>query len=376
MILHIPHSSTDIPDRFLGQFLLNQDDLGAEVFRMTDAFTDDLFSLPEVPRVQFPYSRLLIDVERFRENSEEPMATVGMGKFYTRTAHGQPLRRELTANEEQELLRLYDAHHASLERLVEMELAREGAALIVDCHSFPSTPLPCDQSQTRPRPPFCIGTDAFHTGEHLVRTAVSALGKSGYQVGIDSPYAGTIVPTRHFLQDSRVSSIMIEVNRSLYMDEASGNKLPSFASIQATLSILLADLEQAYSSRLKPEYFDAVFCGVVPGAGWPERFAIITACNPDGETVDDATNATTTRRLFERLAACGYDPWEVIGGSADARHQEAGFGVVCSLEAGIRLGREFRQDAIFWVEGDALSIINCANSQLKPLGSWQDRWLG
>jgi N-formylglutamate deformylase len=40
--------------------------------------------------------------------------------------------------------------------------------LIVDCHSFPSQPLPCDTSQQQSRSDFCIGTDDFHTPKDIV----------------------------------------------------------------------------------------------------------------------------------------------------------------------------------------------------------------
>jgi len=44
-------------------------------------------------------------------------------------------------------------------------------------------------------------------------TAFKAL---GYDVAIDSPFSGTIVPLKHYHKDQRVTSVMIEVNRSLY----------------------------------------------------------------------------------------------------------------------------------------------------------------
>ena len=61
---------------------------------MTDAFTDELFALPNAIRVISPVSRLVLDVERLPDDSE-PMAKVGMGMIYTKTADGRPLRRTL-----------------------------------------------------------------------------------------------------------------------------------------------------------------------------------------------------------------------------------------------------------------------------------------
>ena len=91
MILHILHSSDLIPGQFRGQIILSDDDLAAELLRMTDAFTDELFAHPAATAVRFPISRLLVDVERFSDDAKEPMSTKGMGKIYTCTAEGRTL---------------------------------------------------------------------------------------------------------------------------------------------------------------------------------------------------------------------------------------------------------------------------------------------
>ena len=65
VILHIPHSSRVIPEELRNQFVLSDDELSAELRLMTDAFTDELFTLPGATVVRFPFSRLVVDVERF-----------------------------------------------------------------------------------------------------------------------------------------------------------------------------------------------------------------------------------------------------------------------------------------------------------------------
>jgi N-formylglutamate deformylase len=53
--------------------------LNSELLRMTDAYTDELFSQTpvEAGRVIFAISRLVCDVERFPSDQDEPMATRG-----------------------------------------------------------------------------------------------------------------------------------------------------------------------------------------------------------------------------------------------------------------------------------------------------------
>jgi N-formylglutamate amidohydrolase len=240
MILHIPHASRAVPEDLRDQIVLSDAELEAELTLMTDAFTDELFTLAGTPTVRFPISRLLVDVERFADDSQEPMSEVGMGMIYTRTAHGKKLRRTLQPQETRHLVgHYYKAHHERLLTEVGKELEMHGQALIVDCHSFPSQPLPCDQDQSIPRPDFCIGTDAFHTPKALIEATVRCIEEMSYRVGINQPYAGTLVPMAFYHKDRRVASIMIEVNRSLYMDELDGTKSGGFDAVKGQIQILL-----------------------------------------------------------------------------------------------------------------------------------------
>jgi len=202
MILHIPHSSDIIPKNFRDQIVLSDDDLTAELFLMTDAFTDELFADPKAITVRFPMSRLVVDVERFSDDTKEPMSKVGMGIIYTRTAYGMNLKRKLQPQETRSLFECYKKHHKMLSKAVRVELEKYGKALIVDCHSFPNKPLPCDKDQSTPRPEFCIGTDSFHTPQELIQIADLGFKKMGYSVGIDQPYEGTLTPMEFYRKNT------------------------------------------------------------------------------------------------------------------------------------------------------------------------------
>ena len=75
VILHIPHSSAEVPTDVRPQLLLGDDDLAAELRLMTDWYTDELFALPadEAVTVRFPVSRLVVDAERFEDPTAERM---------------------------------------------------------------------------------------------------------------------------------------------------------------------------------------------------------------------------------------------------------------------------------------------------------------
>ena len=57
---------------------------------------------------------------------------------------------------------------------------------------------------------------------------VKACKEAGYHVRVNTPYCGTITPIKHYGKDKRVLSIMVEVNRKLYMNEKTGEKTKGF----------------------------------------------------------------------------------------------------------------------------------------------------
>jgi N-formylglutamate amidohydrolase len=91
--------------------------------------------------VRAEVSRLVVDVERFADDSKETMSAVGMGAVYLRTHKRSTLRHSLSDAERNALISdWYTPHHTALTSKVDMALARFGKCLVVDCHSFSSVP--------------------------------------------------------------------------------------------------------------------------------------------------------------------------------------------------------------------------------------------
>jgi N-formylglutamate deformylase len=212
-VLHIPHSSRHVTVEERQAILLDDAAFNSELLRMTDAYTDELFPVTpaEAGRVIFPLSRLTCDVERFPSDEDESMSARGIGAIYTQTSKGDVLRAAPNATERKLLIdRWYWPHHSMLDHLVNDVVVQSGVCLIVDCHSFASVALPYELDQTSGRADICNGTDPFHT-PLSVRDAIVA-------------FSGALVPLSSHRKDRRVLSVMIEVNRRLYMDEESGLK--------------------------------------------------------------------------------------------------------------------------------------------------------
>jgi len=231
-----------VPADVRATLILSDADLGTELVRMTDSYTDQQFELPaSATRIVFPVSRLVVDPERFVDDAQESMAARGMGVVYTRTSNGRPLRRSLSPEERKLLIRTYyEPHHDRLTRAVDDALEHSGRCLILDCHSFPSVPLPYELDQSRVRPDICVGTDEYHTPDRLAEVATALFSGQGFRVLLNRPFSGALVPMSHYRKEPRVWSLMIEVNRALYMDEFTGDRSAQFDSVRRRLGAILA----------------------------------------------------------------------------------------------------------------------------------------
>lgn len=236
VVIHIPHSSSHIPDKFKSQYLLTEAELESELLKMTDWYTDELFDIPGFKIHCNRISRLVMDPERFRSDDLEEMARFGMGVAYTQTSDRRTLRNISDSENEQILTELYDPYHYRFTQTVEEILLSCGHCMIIDAHSFPSQPLPYEIALNKTkqnRPDLCLGYDPYHIDGSFLRLTESFFTqKQQLAVAHNFPFAGSIVPAKYYHKDKRVQSLMIELNRALYLDERTGRKTESFHSVQ------------------------------------------------------------------------------------------------------------------------------------------------
>lgn len=226
LILHIPHSSTAIP--ILDGYVASSDKIKEEIIKLTDWYTDDLFDSKVDDKIVAPFSRIFCDVERFADDEQEKMSKVGMGVLYEKLDSDELLRKVSPELREKILTDYYWKHHNSFTTIVEEQLKRNGECLIVDCHSFPSTPLLKAINQNTNTPDFNIGTDSFHTPQKYIDASIAYFENLGYSLGVDWPYSGSIVPMKYYQKDKRVNSIMLEINRKLYLNEPTNEKSKAY----------------------------------------------------------------------------------------------------------------------------------------------------
>jgi len=223
--------------------MLGDEALAAELAHMTDAHTDVIADRAAAAAHRTPWSlvnllsRLVVDPERLPDD-REGMRAVGMGAVYTRTSDGQLLRSVDDAAAEDDLLaRWYWPYGQAMTDLVDSRLAATGRATIIDVHSYPSRRLPYELGGEL-RPDVCLGTDTNHTPDWLLDCGREAFASCG-SIAVNTPFAGCYVPLNHLGKEPRVSALMVEIRRDLYMIQPGGQPTNGMAAVIASLTRLI-----------------------------------------------------------------------------------------------------------------------------------------
>jgi N-formylglutamate amidohydrolase len=245
-----PHSGKVYPSAFLAASRLD-----AHALRKSeDCFVDELFGgVAEigVPLLAARFPRAYLDVNRepyeldpelFREpmppyaNTQSVRVAGGLGTIARIVADGEEIYRQpLSLSVALERIdRLYKPFHNTLSGLIDATWRQFGMAVLIDCHSMPSASMGQPQSA---RPDFVLG-DRFGAScdGRLTRCLRELLVGLGYEVQLNRPYAGGYI-TEHYGRPQRgLHALQIEVNRALYLNEASLARSPGFARVRRDLT--------------------------------------------------------------------------------------------------------------------------------------------
>jgi hypothetical protein len=125
---------------------------------------------------------------------------------------------------------------------------------------------------------------------------------------------------------------------------------------------------------MHPAYLETRFWVSRLPSRWPDRFAVITGFATTGEIWSEEKNQAADSALQAELVALSIWSCRVTGVSPDGRHREPGWAADIDLSAAQNIGAAFKQDAIYWVDGDNLSVVSCRPG--KPgvlIGSFRQR---
>ena len=245
-----PHSGRIYPKAFLEASRLDPHTLR----KSEDCYVDELFQ-PVVglgaPLIAARFPRAYLDVNREPyeldpelfsgrlpdfANTQSARVVGGLGTIARIVADTEEIYRERlpVGAAFERIERLYRPFHATLAELLESTRAHFGFAVLIDCHSMPSA------SMGQPpggRPHFVLG-DRFGAScdAKLTRFIRDVLQAAGYDVQINRPYAGGFI-TEYYGHPARgVHSLQLEINRALYLDEATLRKGKDFAKLTGALA--------------------------------------------------------------------------------------------------------------------------------------------
>lgn len=252
LVFNSPHSGRVYLKEFIAASRLDLPSLR----RSEDTFVEQLFA-PVVtlgaPLMHAHFPRAYLDVNREPYELDPALIAESLPRY----ANTQSVRvvgglgtiaRVVTESEEiyasplrlgdvlERINLLYKPYHAALDELMQDSLLKFGIAVLIDCHSMPSSPL-FDTGAARPD--FVLG-DRFSTScnPEFTRLVAEHLKSMGYEVAFNKPYAGGFI-TEHYGRPAKGRhALQIEVNRSLYMDEANYERSANFKVLRRDISRL------------------------------------------------------------------------------------------------------------------------------------------
>ncbi|MFN0191175.1 MAG: N-formylglutamate amidohydrolase [Aestuariivirga sp.] len=273
-VFNSPHSGRRYDARFLEQSRLSLHQLR----RSEDCCIDELFSgclelgapmlRAHVPRSYIDLNRepYELDPRLFAEplpafaNAASPRVAGGLGTIPRIVAENEEIyRRKLPLSEGlSRIEKVYRPYHRALAALLDRIHGETGLALLVDCHSMPSSAANHLPSGNGRSVDVVLG-DRFGVScaEEITAAAERCLHALGLNVVRNRPYAGGFITQNYGSVRAGRHAVQIEVNRALYVNENTLEKLPSFGKLQDALTEMARELIQAVRALEQPQRYAA-----------------------------------------------------------------------------------------------------------------------
>jgi N-formylglutamate amidohydrolase len=259
LVLASPHSGASYPADFLEMAKLDR----ATLRLSEDCYVDELFAAGPncgAPLLKALFPRVYVDANReafeldpvmFEDRlpdaaiTDSPRVAAGLGSIPRLAANDREIygRKLRFAEAEQRIARCYRPYHQALSALMQETRERFGGCLLLDCHSMPSVGGQGERDLGRSRVDFVLG-DCFGAScaDAVTAAAETHLRKEGANVRRNNPYSGGYVTQHYGRPTEGIHVLQIEINRSIYMDEQTLERLPQFQETRQRLERLIAML--------------------------------------------------------------------------------------------------------------------------------------
>jgi N-formylglutamate amidohydrolase len=265
-VFNSPHSGSVYPHNFLAATRLDI----ATLRRSEDSFVDELVAGVVgrgYPLMRAHFPRCYVDVNREPyeldprmfdgrlpsfANTRSMRVAGGLGTVARVVGESQEIYGQRIPVEDaiRRIEGLYKPYHRALRRLFARQHREFGAAVLIDCHSMPSTAGAKDE---RPRADIVLG-DRYGTScvPAIAETVEALLRGRGYVVSRNKPYAGGFITEHYGNPAVGLHAIQLELNRALYMDERRYERAASFQSVAADLESLADEVGTIPVQELRP----------------------------------------------------------------------------------------------------------------------------
>jgi N-formylglutamate amidohydrolase len=173
-------------------------------------------------------------------------ARLGKSLVWRTLEDGRPIyARKLTAEEVRLRIERYHApYHAALRTLLDDAHRRFGEVWHINCHSMRAVAgKQSDDGEGRARADIVLGDrDGTTCDPGFTEFVRATLAGMGFDVRVNDPYKGVELVRAYSNPRAGRHSLQIELNKRLYMDEATLEKSPGFGELQRNLQQLLEAL--------------------------------------------------------------------------------------------------------------------------------------
>lgn len=256
VLVDSPHSGFELPAEF-GTVA------SVDALRSTwDAFVDELWA--DAPALgatllAATFPRAFIDVNRSEDDVDETLLDArwptpltptdytrrGMGLIRREALPGEPMyARQLSVPEVQaRIARYYRPYREAVAARLDALRRRHGIAFYLDAHSMKSRGNAMNVDNGALRPDVVVSDRHGRTADPQHTSFVAECFRArGYRVQVNEPYQGGDLVRSFGAPVDGVHAIQVEVNRALYMDEATFTRGAGFATLRAACAECVREL--------------------------------------------------------------------------------------------------------------------------------------
>ncbi|MEP2715635.1 N-formylglutamate amidohydrolase [Pseudophaeobacter sp.] len=253
-----PHSGSDYDSAFLQATILDR----RQIRSSEDAFVDQLFA--DAPRFGAPLltavkPRAYLDLNRATEEldpaliegvlrrGQNPRVASGLGVIPRVVANGRAIYRGKLPRQEADrrIAQIWHPYHTALQGLLRQAHGKFGQAILIDCHSMPHEAVTTMPARKGVTPEVVLG-DRFGSsaGAEIMDRVEAAFVAAGLRVVRNAPFAGAYITQTYGRPSRGQHAVQVEIDRSLYMDEASVRPNADFTAFKLLIGQVIAEINQ------------------------------------------------------------------------------------------------------------------------------------